>query len=130
MIARRRGFRCSGPGGLRQLPSNAIDQLKTSLSCIRLTHQVELDLGQMSVGDLSSKNSLVPLVATLHRVLLPCLSHLRSEAPFLAHLIMTADPIQKTQTVGRATPRQAQAAYQSASQNATQAVDHNHHHSA
>ena len=75
----------------------------------------------MSVGDLSSKNSLVPVVAILHRVRLPCLSHLRSEAPFLAHLIVTAEPIQKTQTVRAATPRQAQAAYQSTNQYATEA---------
>src|SRR5438067_8972943 len=78
----------------------------------------------MSVGDLSPKNSLVPVVATLHRVALPCLSHLRSEAPFLVHLIITAQPIQKTETIRAATPRQAQAAYQSASQNLTQAADH------
>ena len=73
------------------------------------------------IGDLSSKNCLVPVVATLQRVPLPCLSHLRCEAPFLAHLIMTAEPIQKTQTVQRATPRQVQAAYQSTNQYATEA---------
>jgi len=42
-------------------------------------------------------------------------------ARVLAHLIMTAEPIQKTQTVRRATPRQVQAAYQSTNQNATEA---------
>jgi hypothetical protein len=40
----------------------------------------------------------VSVVAFLHRIPLPCLSHLRSETPFLAHLTMTAEPIQKTRT--------------------------------
>src|SRR4029078_13689667 len=70
----------------RQLSSNTIDQLKTSLLCIRLTDQSfrpydQLDwswpkAGKMPIGDLSPKNCLVPVVATLHRVSLPCLSHL------------------------------------------------------
>jgi hypothetical protein len=70
----------------------------------------------MVVGDLSSKNSLVPFIGTLQPLPLPCLGHLRSEAPFLTHLIVAANPIHKGRSVRRATPRQAQVAYQSTDQ--------------
>jgi hypothetical protein len=75
----------------------------------------------MAVGDLGSKNSLVPFIGTLQPLPLPCLNHLRSEAPFLAHLIVTADAIHKGRSIRRPTPRQAQAAYQSTDQNLTAA---------
>jgi hypothetical protein len=76
---------------------------------------------KMAVGDLGSKNSLVPFIGTLQPLPLPCLSHLWSEATFLTHLLVTADPIHKGRSIRRPTPRQAQAAYQSTDQNLTAA---------
>jgi hypothetical protein len=67
----------------------------------------------------SSENALVPVLAIPQRSPLPGQSHLRSEAPFLTHLIATAELIPQTRTLRRATPTEAQAAYQSTVQNAT-----------
>jgi hypothetical protein len=94
-------------------PSSVKLQSKWKHSRIKVT--------KMAVGDLSSKRSLVPVVAALQPTPLPFLSHLRSEAPFLTHLIVTADPIHKGRSVRRPTPRQAQAAYKSTDQNVTAA---------
>ena len=80
--------------------------------------------GTRGIGDAPaqkgpSENALVPVLATPQRSLLPGQSHLRSEAPFLTHLIATAELIPQTRTLRRATPTEAQAAYQSTVQNAT-----------
>jgi hypothetical protein len=80
--------------------------------------------GTRGIGDAPalkgpSENALVSVVATPQRSPLPGQSHLRSEAPFLAHLIATAELIPQTRTLRRATPTEAQAAYQSTAQNAT-----------
>jgi hypothetical protein len=68
-----------------------------------------------------SENALVPVAATLQRSLLPGQGHLPSEAPFLTHLIATAEQIPQTRNLRRASPMEAQAAYRSAAQNATAA---------
>lgn len=60
-----------------------------------------------------SKNALVPVVETLQRSPRLIQRHLRSEAPFLMHLVVTAELIAQTRTLRRATLTQAQAAYQS-----------------
>jgi len=66
-----------------------------------------------------SKNCLVPVVTILHA--LPSLSPLRSEASFLMHLIVTADPFRQLRTARPATPRQAHAAYEMWTKAATEA---------
>jgi hypothetical protein len=63
-----------------------------------------------------SKNVLVPIITILHPVPLPSLSHLQSEASFLMHLIVTADPWRQIQPGRPATPRQAHAAYETVDQ--------------
>jgi hypothetical protein len=69
-----------------------------------------------------SENALVPVAAVRRQSSLPSESHLPSEAPFLAHLIATAEQIPQTRTLRRATPAEAQAAYRSAAHNATRAT--------
>jgi len=49
-----------------------------------------------------SNNALVPLVATLHPLPLPWLSHLQSEATFLTHLMVTSDSQSRRATCGQA----------------------------
>jgi hypothetical protein len=61
-----------------------------------------------------TKNYLVPVVTILHA--LPSLSPLQSEASFLMHLIVTADPFRQLRTARSATPRQAHAAYETVDQ--------------
>jgi hypothetical protein len=84
----------------------------------------------MAVGDIGSKNSLVPVLATLQPSPLSCMGHLRSEAAFLTHLIMATDSIFKGRSVRRPSPRHAQAAYHSAEQNVAAAHITTHHRSA
>jgi hypothetical protein len=65
-----------------------------------------------------SDNALVPVAAMAQRTALAGQSRSLSEAPFLTHLIATAEQIPQTRTLRRATPAEAQAAYRSAPQNA------------
>ena len=67
------------------------------------------------------KNSLVPVVTILHA--LPSLSPLQSEASFLMHLIVTADPFRPLRTARSATPRQAHAAYETLDQGCDGSAD-------
>jgi len=80
--------------------------------------------GTRGIGDAPaqksrSENALVSVVATPQRSPLLGHSHLRPEAPFLTHLIATAELIPQTRTLRRATPSEAQVAYQATAQNAT-----------
>jgi hypothetical protein len=69
-----------------------------------------------------TENALVPVAAIPLRSPLPDQGHLPSEAPFLTHLIATAERIPQTRNLRRATPMEAQAAYRSAAQNTTAAT--------
>jgi hypothetical protein len=80
--------------------------------------------GTRGIGDAPAPNSppenaLVSVVATPQRSPPLGQSHLRSEAPFLTHLIATAELIPQTRNLRRATPSEAQLAYRSTAQNAT-----------
>jgi hypothetical protein len=61
-----------------------------------------------------SNTALMPLVATLQALPLAWLSHLRSEASFLTHLMVTTDIQTRRATFGR-----AHAAYHAVGENAT-----------
>ena len=74
------------------------------------------------VGSAASDNALVPVAALPQRSPWSGQSHLPSGAPFLTHLIATAEQIAQTRTLRRATPMEAQAAYRSAAQGATPAT--------
>jgi hypothetical protein len=74
------------------------------------------------IGDapaVPSDNALVSVVATPQRSPPLGQSHLRSEAPFLTHLIAMAEQIPQTRTLRRATSAEAEVAYQSTAKNAT-----------
>ena len=77
------------------------------------------DIGDASAQKGASENALVPVVEILQRSPRPDRRHLPSEAPFLTHLIATAELIPQTGRSRRAAPAEAQAAYQSTAQNAT-----------
>jgi hypothetical protein len=70
--------------------------------------------GDAPVQKHESKNCLVPVVTILRA--LPSLSHLQSEASFLMHLIVTADPFRQLRTARPATPHEAHAAYETVDQ--------------
>jgi hypothetical protein len=65
-----------------------------------------------------SDNALVPVATMARRTALAGQNRSLSRAPFLTHLIATAEQIPQTRTLRRATPAEAQAAYRSAPQNA------------
>jgi hypothetical protein len=65
-----------------------------------------------------SDNALVPVATIARRTALAGQNRSLSEAPFLTHLIATAEQIPQTRTLRRATPAEAQAAYRSTPQNA------------
>ena len=65
-----------------------------------------------------SDNALVPVATMARRTALADQNRSLSGAPFLTHLIATAEQIPQTRTLRRATPAEAQAAYRSAPQNA------------
>jgi hypothetical protein len=69
-----------------------------------------------------SDNALVPVAATAQRSALAGQSRSLSEAPFLTHLIATAEQIPQTRTLRRATPAEAQAAYRSTPQKAAAVI--------
>jgi len=73
-------------------------------------------IGDAPVQKGHSNTALVPVVATLQALPLPCLSHLRSEASFLTHLMVTTDIQSRRATFGR-----AHAAYHAGGENATTA---------
>jgi hypothetical protein len=80
--------------------------------------------GTRGIGDAPaqnnpSENALVSVVAIPQRSPPLGRSHLRSEAPFLTHLIATAELIPQTRNLRRATPSEAQLAYRSTARNAT-----------
>jgi len=63
-----------------------------------------------------SENALVPYVATLQPLPLPCLNHLRSEATFLTQLMVTSANQSRRATCG-----QADAAYHATGMDVTAA---------
>jgi hypothetical protein len=68
-----------------------------------------------------TENALVPVAAIPLRSRLPGQDHLPSEAPFLTHLIATAEQIPQTRNLRRASSLEALTAYRSAAQNTTAA---------
>jgi hypothetical protein len=76
------------------------------------------EIGAAPAPAVASDNALVPVSAMAPRSALAGQSRLLSEAPFLTHLIATAEQIPQTRTLRRATPAEAQAAYRSTPQNA------------
>jgi hypothetical protein len=65
----------------------------------------------------ASETALVPVSPGPQRFRPAGQSPLRSEAPFLAHLIATAELVPQTRTLRRGTPAEAVAAYRSTAQN-------------
>jgi len=80
------------------------------------------EIGAAPAPGVASENALVPVSAMAQRAPLASQSHLLSEAPFLTHLIATAEQIPQTRTLRRATPAEAQAAYRSTPQNAAAVI--------
>ena len=77
------------------------------------------DIGDAPAPKGPSENELVPVVEILQRSPRPDRRHSPSEAPFLTHLMATAELIPQTRRSRRAAPAEAQAAYQATAQNAT-----------
>ena len=80
------------------------------------------EIGAAPAPAVASDNALVPVSALAQRSALAGQSRLLSEAPFLTHLIATAEQIPQTRTLRRATPAEAQAAYRSTPQYAVTGV--------
>lgn len=66
----------------------------------------------------ASETALVPVSPGRQRSQPAGHSRLRSEAPFLVHLIATAELLPQTRTLRRATPAEALAAYHATAENA------------